>query len=115
MAERKSSSAGLWDKVGRWSFLAGVVIALVLGVLGNKATGILLVLGLIVGLLNITGKEVVPFLVASVALIVSGLVGGVTQVLPSWLTAILSNIIIFVVPATIIVALKTIYVLESTK
>lgn len=117
MADKKSNSR-LWEKVGGWSFLAGVVIAVILGVMGERTpttTNILLVLGLIVGLLNITGKEIVPFLVASVALIVSGLVGGVSQALPGWLTAILANIIIFVVPAAIVASLKTIYVLAATK
>ena len=65
MADKKSNSKP-WEKVGGWSFLAGVVIAVILGVMGERTpttTNILLVLGLIVGLLNITGKEIVPFFI----------------------------------------------------
>ena len=88
------------------------IIAVILGALKGTAVGLLLILGTIVGLLNVTSKEVIPFLIASIALIVAGLV----QVgLPTWLTGILSNVVVFVVPAAIIGSLKTIYVLASTK
>lgn len=100
------------EKVGSWAFIIGVVIAVILGAMKGTAVGLLLILGTIVGLLNVTNKEVIPFLIASIALIVAGLV----QVgLPIWLTGILSNVVVFVVPAAIIGSLKTIYVLASTK
>ncbi len=110
MAKKKTGN--VWIKVGSWSFIIGVIIAVILGVVGAQATWLLLLLGLIVGLLNITTKEIVPFLIASIALVVAGLV----QVgLPLWLTGILSNVVVFVIPAMIIGSLKTIYALACNK
>ena len=109
MAKKTSNTL---DKVGSWSFIAGVIIAIIIGVVGGQAIGLLLILGTFVGLLNITSNEIVPFLIASIALVVAGLV----QIgLPLWLTGILANVVIFVVPAMILVSLKTIYSLAADK
>jgi hypothetical protein len=65
--------------------------------------------------LNVTGRETTPFLLASVSLVVVSALGG--QIFPNSysifgvLQNILSAIITFVMPATIIVALKAIYAL----
>ena len=68
-------------KVGSWAFIFGVVVALVVGIFGGKgdlsvATTVLIILGLIVGLLNVTGKETTPFLLASVSLVIVSSMGG---------------------------------------
>ena len=55
------------DIVGKWAFLAGVVLAVVLGALGpvNGTWAMVLVaIGLVVGLLNVADKEVMPFLMS---------------------------------------------------
>ncbi len=109
MAKKKASSM---ETVGVWSFLVGLVLAVVLGLFGYTATTLLLVLGLLVGLLNVTDKEIVPFLVASIALIV---VGSVSVGLPGWLTNMLANIVIFVVPAALLASVKAIYALAGTR
>jgi len=106
-------------KVGSWAFIFGVVVALVVGIFGGKgdlsvATTVLIILGLIVGLLNVTGKETTPFLLASVSLVIVSSMGG--NVFPAYgffsvLKATLNSVITFVMPATIIVALKAIYAL----
>lgn len=103
MAKKKSGN--LMEKVGGWSFLIGFLVAVVLGIFGYTAPMLLLVLGLLVGLLNIQDKEIIPFLIAVVALIV---VGGVDHGI-SWLNAILSNVNLFVMPAGVIAALKAVY------
>jgi len=106
-------------KVGSWAFIFGVVVALVVGVLGkgnmSVATTVLVILGLIVGLLNVTGRETTPFLLASVSLVIVSSMGGqvFAGMVPVGVTlqSILNAIITFVMPATIIVALKAIYAL----
>jgi hypothetical protein len=106
-------------KVGSWAFIIGVFVALVMGIVGNTSTpvttSVLIVLGLIVGLLNVTGRETTPFLLASVSLVIVSYMGGpvlsaVAQI-GSTLQNVLSSMTTFVIPATIIVALKAIYAL----
>ena len=60
------------DIIGRWAFVAGIVLSAVVGFLGMAPliVTLMLLLGFIVGMLNITMKETVPFLVAIIALIV---------------------------------------------
>jgi hypothetical protein len=114
-----SKDMDLIAKVGSWAFIIGVVVALLLGVFSAGdtpvATTVLIVLGLIVGLLNVTGRETTPFLLASVSLVIVSYMGGpvlsaVAQIGPR-LQGVLGAITTFVIPATIIVALKAIYAL----
>ena len=102
-------------KIGAYAFLLGALIAiltaLVPGLLdAGILTALLVILGLIVGFLNVSQKEVVPFLVATLAL---GLGAQAKfSALPgvgTYIDAIMANIIIFVAPAAIIVGLKAIY------
>ena len=106
-------------KIGSWAFIIGVVVALLIGIFssGNTpvATTVLIVLGLIVGLLNVTGRETTPFLLATVSLVIVSTFGGqvlydVATVGP-YLQGILVAITTFVIPATIIVSLKAIWAL----
>ncbi|MFH1592501.1 MAG: hypothetical protein ABIB47_04000 [Candidatus Woesearchaeota archaeon] len=109
------------EKLGNWAFIIGLIIALLVG-LFTEATGvvvsILVILGLIVGFLNITDKEVQSFLVASVALIVAGLAGEFLATVPAignLLERILNNFVILVVPAAIVVSVKAIYGMAGSK
>jgi hypothetical protein len=117
-------------KFGEWAFLVGILIALIIGLVvgdihqliedakSGKATGytgwavlLLVVLGLFVGLLNITEKESTSFLIASAALLLIGTAGETLVVIPvigKPLVGIVKAISVFVVPATIVVALKSI-------
>ncbi|MGV8141363.1 MAG: hypothetical protein ACP5NW_02895 [Candidatus Woesearchaeota archaeon] len=106
-------------KVGSWAFIIGVIVALIIGIFGAGntpvTTSVLIVLGLIVGLLNVTGRETTPFLLASVSLVVVSSMGGSVlagvATIGATLQNVLSAIMTFVIPATIIVALKAIYAL----
>ena len=72
---------------------------------------LLVVLGLIVGLLNVTERETTPFLVAAAALMLTGLSGDTLSNIPkigSYLSGIVVQIAVFVTPAAIVVALKAI-------
>ena len=57
------------------SFIAGYFIAVIAGIFwpDNEAIlSILVIMGLLVGLFNITGREVLPYLVAAIALVLIG-------------------------------------------
>ena len=100
-------------KIGHYSFIAGVVLAVLVGFIpqlrGDVAIWILVILGVIVGLLNITMKETLEFLVAALGLIIASSASALTLA-AIWikLPSLLGNIIIFVAPAAIVVALKTV-------
>ncbi|MDO8647175.1 MAG: hypothetical protein Q7R70_02045 [Candidatus Diapherotrites archaeon] len=110
--------------IGQIAFLIGVIIALLAGLASSMidvpTAGIiglvLVVLGLITGFLNVKDKETMPFLVAAVALMLTGNVGwnyinflGIGTILDS----IMSYIGLFVAPAALIVALKAVYSLAK--
>ena len=106
-------------KMGEWAFLIGVIVAVVIGIFSsNLSTDIkgwlvllLVVLGLIVGFLNVSEKESTPFLVAAAALLLTGTAGNTLQVIPAigiYLAGIVQSIAVFVTPAAIVVALKAI-------
>ena len=98
--------------IGSWSFLIGVVLAVILGAVGSISQTIavaLIILGLVIGLLNITDKEVAPFLMAgTVLVIVSALGSSVLGSMPV-VSRMLAAILMLFVPATIIVALKSVF------
>ena len=107
------------QQVGHWAFLVGALIAIVGGFF-NEMVGdtalltALFVLGLVVGLLNVTVRETSEFLLATVALILAGVVNlGLIPVFGVLLRNILSNIVVFVVPAAVIVALRSVWVLAN--
>lgn len=110
-------------KVGSWAFIVGVLLAILIGMwpnaLGYVGVSVLILLGIVVGLLNITAKETMPFLVAVIALLLVGNMGGevLSQIsmIGVYLSGILHSIMIFVIPATIIVALKTVYSLAENE
>ena len=101
--------------VGFWLFLLGIVLSILAGFwpLGPGLTSVLIVLGLVVGFLNITSGETTSFLLAVVSLVIvnsfGGNVLGSVQVVGAPLARILNAIVVFVVPATIVVALRAIY------
>jgi len=77
---------------------------------------LLVVLGTIVGFLNVTAKETTEFLVAAIALIAAGGAGLNVIVwgnIGIYLQSILSNITVFVAPAAVVVALKAVFELAE--
>jgi hypothetical protein len=107
------------DKIGEWAFLAGVILALLFGLFKGEVTGAfattLIVLGILVGFLNIAEKETTPYLVATIALLVAAGLGDLPFAKVVNLSAMLKNIVLFVAPAAVIVALKTIITLGKKK
>jgi len=102
------------NKLGGWTFLIGVILALVLGFLGELSPTwiwILVVIGLIIGLLNITESEVDSFLMAGTVLIIASAFGGsVVSAIPI-LNNVLQALLAIFVPATILVAIRHVFAL----
>jgi FtsH-binding integral membrane protein len=124
------------ERIAQWAFAAFVVIAILMGlVVGfmsynndpNYANAsayvllIMLILGVIVGLVSITAKEVMPFLVATIALIVASSanvwapLSTIHELLYSWATEILRFIVAFAAPAAVINAIKAVLAVAREK
>jgi len=119
MTEEIHPKATLLQKIGTWSFIGGCAIALAAGFweLSVLVVSILIFLGLIVGVLNVTGEETTPFLLATVSLVIVAAVGeqvlSQVEIIGPILQRVLVTFITFVIPATIIVACKAIYSLAA--
>lgn len=103
-------------KIGHWAFIVGILLAIIAGLIPqlqtSTVTWILVILGLVVGLLNITAKETTEFLVAVIALLIVGSAGAIPA-LGGIVLAILANIVALSAPAALIVALKAVYALAA--
>ena len=101
------------DVIGKWCFLIGIILAIILGLFGTAfpMSGLILViLGLIVGFLNVSGSETTPFLVAAIALLVVANSSGLSTIptIGMYLEGIVAAIAAFTAPAALIVALKAV-------
>ncbi|MCK4521137.1 MAG: hypothetical protein KAU20_01090 [Nanoarchaeota archaeon] len=120
--EKKEVNKMVDERIGNYSFTIGVVIALILGLASAYITGtaasvlvsILIILGLVVGFLNVTGKETKEFLLVAAVLAVvlsmtsvSANIGGVMYLGP-YIKGVVDYILVFIVPAVLIVGLKDI-------
>ncbi len=106
-------------RVAHYAFFVGLLIAIVAGFFRNVVgpevlVTTLVILGFLVGLFNLTAKETTPFLVASIALMLAGIVNlGLIPGVGVYLRSILSNIVVFVVPGAIILGMKAVWKLAS--
>lgn len=112
MAKTKS------NLLGAWAFLAGVLIAIIVSFLqGSTTEGIwpivLVVIGLIVGLLNVGGKEMTTFLLASVSLVIVSSFGAASLSSVLYVGEILRALMVLFVPATIVVALRSLFAVSK--
>jgi len=108
--------------IGSYAFMIGIILALITGlvVAANVITdvntvgmisAVLVLLGAVVGFLNISGKEATSFLIAAIAFLVAGAAGLVFMAIPlvgTYLAAVLGYMGVFVAPAAVIVGLKEI-------
>lgn len=103
----------LGNFIGGWAFLVGVVLALVVGLfikdVNNGVVLTLVIIGLIVGLLNISSKESMPFLMSGAVLVIVSSLGkdviGVSSMIANTISALLA----LFVPATVVVAVKNVF------
>ncbi len=105
-------------KIGHYAFIVAVILAIIAGLVPslqtNAITWTLIILGLVVGLLNITSRETTEFLVAVIALMLVGSAGlGEITAVGTSIKAILLNITAIAVPAALVVSIKAIYALAS--
>ena len=104
------------DVVGRWAFLIGVILAIIFA-FTELTIGLLwtlVILGIIIGLLNIAVHEAEKFMLAGTVFVIISALGG--NVVPTgFLANILRNLIALFVPATVIVTLKTLWSLAKEK
>jgi uncharacterized membrane protein len=97
---------------GGIAFIAGMVLAIVIALFGLEADWViwvLAVLGLIVGLLNVTAKETGKFLIATIAFVVT--FNSLSQVFAevgiTLIGTFLNLLVVFVAPAAAVVALTS--------
>ncbi|MFH1409506.1 MAG: hypothetical protein ABIH34_06350 [Nanoarchaeota archaeon] len=105
-------------KLGPWAFVIGLVLALLVAVFSASspptwAVFVLAVLGVVVGLMNVTQKETQTFLIATIAFLLSfNVLSAVFTTLTFGWTAVASFfdlMSVFVVPAAAIVAIKALF------
>jgi hypothetical protein len=117
------------NMITSWAFLLGAIVAIIFGIGASMSASwasnqwipvILVVLGLVVGLINITAQETVPFLVAAIALLAfgSGGLSTLDTLIPKLGTLLGSTVqafSFFVGAAAIVVAVKETWMLASKK
>ena len=134
------------EKIARWAYVAFIVIAIVMGLaIGYMAYDkspevanvgwydpdvqnihgyvmlIMLILGIIIGVTSITEKEVTPFLIATIALVVAANanvwspLGKIHLLLDYWATGILWYIVAFAAPAAVIIAIRSVLPMAKEK
>ena len=101
-------------KLGFWAFLIGLILAVIISIFSAASTPswaiwVLAILGLIVGLFNVTGKEVQIFLIAAVAFVVS--FQSLSVVYLGWavVSTFFSLMSAFIAPAAAIVAIIALF------
>ena len=109
--------------VGAYAFLIGVVLAIIIGLFkeplqssGGLFYSALVIIGLVVGFMNVGDKNSSTFLMASLSLVIVGALGAdplkyiaLNNYAVRALSGILTSLLVMFVPATIIVALKTVF------
>ena len=110
------------EKVGVIAFIVGLLIVLILSAFGpisGSIAIIVVVLGLIVGIINIGDEEVHQFLLAALVFIVSA--GALTEfvasvpAIGSWLGSFFRGVILFVAPGAAVTALRALYEVARSK
>jgi hypothetical protein len=97
--------------IGKWAFIVGLVVAVLAGILFQPAWAIWVVaiLGVVVGLLNVTAEDTRGFLLASIALTLSATALNTLPVVGTALSLVLPFVVAFFAGATIVVALKELF------
>jgi zinc transporter ZupT len=99
------------DLVGKWAFIVGLVLAVIVGYIfqAEWVIWVLAILGVIVGLLNVTREDTERFLLAAIAFALSVTALSTVPVLGLSITNILGYVAAFVAGAMVVVALKVLF------
>ncbi|MEM0359741.1 MAG: hypothetical protein QXK06_00200 [Candidatus Diapherotrites archaeon] len=119
------------EKIGGYAFIGGTIIAilmgLLIGIMGESVASqspwsflplVLVVLGLLVGFLNVGDKEITPFLIAAIALMSTENAAATLKLIPIAGVILYYSIhylVAFAAPAALIVALLEFSKLASKK
>jgi len=108
------------EKIGAYAFLVGILISVIFGLIYQMAhpvwlSTVLIILGLIVGLLNIEDKNISLFLIASITFIATSNSINAIPVIGDVLRGILVNLVYFVAPAALIVSIVAIIRVSNSK
>jgi len=126
------------EEIARWAYIVFVIIAIVAGLavgymaydagswndpnvadINGYVLIIMLILGVIIGVTSITAREVTPFLIATIALVVAANanvwspLGKIHELLAYWATGILWYIVAFAAPAAVIIAVKGVFAMAK--
>lgn len=112
------------EKIGEYAFLVCLLVAVIAGLAVSRLTDYqgsislaLVILGAVIGLITVTEKEITPFLLAAVALLVANtgavfiVINDVVGGLGTAINGVVVNIATFVAPAAIILSVKSVYAL----
>ena len=120
MAEAKkgmSRTQKIIGYIGMAAFSVGIVLAIIYGVISPDNANVILalvILGIVVGFLNITRKEMALLLLTAVALIVVGKasfspLNELVNELGTSLNGIVSYLAVFMAPAAVVTAVRAIW------
>jgi len=113
--------------LGAYAFLIGVVLAVIFGMFnkslesaGGLFYSLLVLIGIIVGFMNTSDRDSHTFLIASLSLVIVGALGmeplkyiATNNIVVTSLRNVLGSLLVLFVPATIIVALKTVFAMAK--
>jgi hypothetical protein len=120
------------NSVGAWAFLIGIILALVIGIFTTllpipalikysaQIYGVLALLGVVIGFMIVRGRDSQTFLISGGIIVVvskfgiDGISGSLIGIgLYDIVSSIFSAFLVLFVPATIIVALKTVFAIAK--
>jgi hypothetical protein len=98
-------------KIGKWAFIAGLVIAVLAGLFYQPdwAIWVLAVLGVIVGVINVAAEDTRGFLLAAIGLTLSATALNATPIVGTAFSYVLPFVVAFVAGATIVVSLRELF------
>jgi len=116
------------NSIGAWAFLIGVILALLIGLsttvfsiptvvaYNTQIYGVLVILGLVIGFAGVSGRDAQSFLWAGAVLVIvsrfgmDGVRGSLIGIgVGDAVSSIFGALLAMFVPATIVVALKTVF------
>ena len=108
------------EKIGAYAFLGGILLSIIFGFIYSInhpiwLSTVLIILGLIVGLLNIDDKNISLFLIASITFIATSNSINAIPVIGDVLRGVLINLVYFVAPAALVVSIVAIIRVSNSK
>ena len=115
--------------MSEYAYLVGLLVAVLAGIassanIGQPAVGyagvLVVILGIVVGLMNVEAKETMTFLIATIALVVAGSSNVFSIGLPvlgigTALDVIVGYIALFAAPAAIVTSVKAVHEVASDR